>query len=95
MSDINKFSIDCLDGCGSLHLSQFKDDGVSIIAFHIASFYSRQDTFFTNFKKGIKMFWHLFVMGREYQLYEILIESNKKLNEFKRFVSELEEIDEG
>ena len=91
---ISEFYFPCDCGCGNLKFTQWKDDGVSFISYNISAFDAYQHGTWDRIKKAACIFWELVIMGREYRLYEIVIDDNKKIDEFKRFVSKMRHIDE-
>ncbi len=91
---ISKFEIECSCGHAELEFSQWKDDGISFIIYKIPAYTSAQQGRLDRIKNGLKAFWNLVVLDKEYTFYEIVIEDNKKLKEFKKFVSEMREIEE-
>lgn len=91
---ISKFEIECSCGHAELEFSQWKDDGISFISYNIPAFYAGQSGRWDRIKNGLKAFWNLVILDKEYTLYEIAIEDNKKLKEFKEFVSKMREIEE-
>lgn len=91
---ITKFEIECSCGDGAeLEFSQWKDDGISFISYKMPAYYSAQYGRWDRIKNGLKAFWNLVVLDKEYTLYEIVIEDNQKLKDFKKFVSEMREIE--
>lgn len=90
---INRFYYECDCSCGTLDFSQWKDDGVAFISYNIPAFNAYQDGTLDNIKRRAKIIWNV-LLGREHRFYEIVIEDNKKLNEFKEFVKNMREIDE-
>lgn len=90
---VTKFNYECSCGCGEMVFSQWKDDGVAFISYNIPAFVAYQNGTWDNIKRRVKIIWNI-LLGKEYRFYEIVIESNKILNDFKRFVSEMREIDE-
>lgn len=77
-----------------LKLSQFKDDGYTCLDFYTPNFYSLQGSFWYKFWRAIKLSFFILV-GKEYCLHSISIENNDTLNNFKKFVSEMREIEDG
>ena len=90
---VSKFDYECSCGCGELQFSQWKDDGVAFISYNIPAFFAYQHGTWDNIKRRAKIIWNV-LLGKEYRFYEIVIEDNKTLNEFKKFVSEMRNIDE-
>jgi len=91
---ISKFEIECSCGHAELEFSQWKDDGISFITYKIPAYSSSQHGRWDRIKNGLKAFWNLVVLDKEYTFYEIVIEDNKLLKEFKEFVSKMREIEE-
>ena len=89
---ITKFNYECGCGCGELVFEQWKDDGVAFISYNIPAHYAYQNGTWNNIKRTAKLIWSV-ITGKEYRFYEIVIEDNKTLQDFKRFVSEMREID--
>lgn len=90
---ITKFNYECSCGCGELQFSQSKDDGVAFISYNIPAFFAYQHGTWDSIKRRAKIVWNV-LMGKEFRFYEIVIEDNKTLDDFKRFVSEMRSIDE-
>jgi hypothetical protein len=90
---ITKFDVDCDCMCGQLQFSQFKDDGIALISYNIPAFDAYQNGTWEIIKRRAKIIWNV-LLGKDYRFYEVLIEDNKTLNDFKRWVSEMKEIDE-
>lgn len=90
---ISKFEFECSCGCGELEFTQWKDDGMAFITYNIPAFFAGQKGRWDRIKNGFVIFWNLVFLDREYSLYEIAIEDNEKLKEFKKFVSEMREIE--
>ncbi len=90
---ISKFYYECSCGCGVLEFSQWKDDGIAFISYNIPAFYAWQYGTWDRIKRSVKIIWNI-LLGREYVFYEIVIEDNKTLKEFKKWASEMREIDE-
>lgn len=91
---ISKFEFECSCGCGELKFSQWLDDGVSFISYNIPAYFASQKGRWDRIINAIKVFWSLAILDKEYCFYEIIIEDNKKLKEFKEFVSKMREIEE-
>lgn len=91
---ISEFSFPCNCGCGNLKFTQWKDDGVAFISYNIPAFSAYQNGTWDRIKKALCIFWELVVMGREYRLYEIVIDDNKQIDAFKSFVSKMRHINE-
>lgn len=91
-TNTEKFFFDCSCGCGVLEFSQWKDDGISFIQYLVPAFTSHQENGWDKMKRRLEIFWNLVVLGKEYSLYEIVIEDNEKLRKFKEFVSNMKEI---
>jgi hypothetical protein len=90
---ISKFWFDCSCGCGELVFSQWKDDGMAFISYHIPAFYAYQRNLWTTIKHRAKIIWNI-LRGKEFYLYEIVIEDNETLKRFKKFVSEMIDIED-
>ena len=90
---ISKFCFECSCGCGELVFSQWKNDGIAFISYNIPAFYAYQRNLWEVIKHRTKIIWSI-LGGKEYSLYEIVIEDNETLKRFKKFVSEMTEIEE-
>lgn len=90
---ISKFEIECSCGHAELEFSQWKDDGLAFISYNLPAFGATQEGRWDRIKRGLKAFWYLVVLDKEYTLYEIVIENNEQLKAFKKFVSEFREIE--
>lgn len=90
---ISRFYYECSCGCATLDFSQWKDDGVAFISYNIPAFNAYQNGTWDNIKRRAKIIWNV-LFGKEYRFYEIVIEDNEKLKEFKKFVSEMREIED-
>lgn len=82
--------LECQCGCGELRFSQYKNENSVSISYHIPTWYANE---FSGWKKAWKIIWNV-LRGKQYYLYEILIDDNKKLKEFKEFVANMPEIKE-
>ena len=91
---VSRFNFSSSGMDGALRFVQWKDDGIAFIDYVISGFYAKQHGRIDRIKTAFKAFWDLAVFDKEFILYEIVIEDNEKLKEFKRFVSEMREIDE-
>jgi hypothetical protein len=80
--------IECECGCGMLRAEQFKDDGYTILSYYVHAFGVYQDTIWDKIKRRVGMAWDI-LRGKEYRLYEIVIESDESLNKFKAFVAQM------
>ena len=89
----DKFTLYCNCECGSLRIEQFKDDGYTILSYDIPAFFAYQENWLDRLRENVKIIW-LFLTGKKYQLFEIIIEDNEELKRFKNFVSQMKEIDE-
>jgi len=87
---MNRFVYECSCGCTELHFDQWKDNGMAFISLMTPASYSRR---YTSFKEGLKIIWSV-LTGKRYCFYEIVLEDNNKLNEFKEFVANMTEIKE-
>jgi hypothetical protein len=85
---VDKFPLECSCGCGELHFTQWKDDGVVFLSYVIPAFCAHN---YAGFKNVWKIIWNI-LRGKEYCFYEIIIEDNKKLQEFKKFVADMRDI---
>jgi hypothetical protein len=83
--------IECNCGCGMLKVEQFKDDGYTILSYYVQAFGVHQETAWDKFKSRVRMAWDI-LRGKEYRLYEIVIESDDDLNRLKAFVSQMRPI---
>ena len=90
---ITKFNYESDCGCGELVFEQWKDDGIAFISYNIPAYYAYQQGFWDSVIRRAKIIWNI-LLGREYRFYEIVIEDNKTLLDFKRFVSEMVEVKE-
>ena len=90
---MSKFYYECDCGCGELQFSQCKDDGVAFISYNIPAYFAYQFGTWYRIKRSSKIIWSI-LLGREYRFYEIVIEDNKRLKEFKKWVSEMKEIED-
>ena len=82
----NQVFLECTCGCGVLRVTQYKDDNMVYIEYLTPNFYSMQLTCFDKIKRALKMAWFI-IRGKEFLLYDILIDDNNKLDEFKEFVA--------
>ena len=87
---INKFVYECSCGCGELHFTQWKDDGMAFISYVIPAWHASG---YTGFKNALKIIWSI-IRGKQYYFYEIVIEDNDTLHRFKEFVANMQEIDD-
>jgi len=88
--DIKKFNLECSCGCGSLTFEYFDDEKDEIsISYNLPAWYAYQTSTWERFKNAIKIIWAI-VRGKEYRFYEVLIDDMKILDEFKKFVAELD-----
>jgi len=87
---ISKFDYECSCGCGQLRFTQWHDDGLASIQYVIPAWYASG---YTGFKNALKIIWTV-LTGKQYYFYEITIEDNKQLREFKKFVSEMKDIED-
>lgn len=90
---ISKFYYECSCACGELQFTQWKDDGIVFISYNIPAFNAYQRGTWGNIASAIKIIWNV-LLGREYRLYEIVIEDNETLRRFKEFVAGMKEIEE-
>ena len=86
----NKFVYECSCGCTELHFDQWKDDGVAFISLMTPAWNAGK---YSGFKNALKIIWTV-LRGKQYYFYEIVLEDNGKLNEFKEFVANMGEIKE-
>jgi len=91
---VSKFSFPCSCGHGELQFTQWKDDGYGYINYVLPAFSSYQIGTLERIGKALSIFWELVVMGREYRLYEIVIEDNEMLQKFRNFVADMRDINE-
>ena len=82
-----RYLLPCVCGCGVLEFirEKDKDDDILYLSYFPAGFYVHQ----RSFRKRIKSIWNL-IRGKEYRLYDIVVDYNK----FKDFAKELEIEDE-
>jgi hypothetical protein len=90
---VTKFNYECSCGCGEMQFTQWKDDGVSFISYNIPAFHAYQRGLWDTIQRRSKIIWNV-LLGKEYRFYEIVIDNNKTLQEFKRFVSSMAEVNE-
>lgn len=86
--------LQCSCHCGILKVEQFYSDGYSILSYYPMAFNERQDGFFKRLWRKISMAASI-LMGKEYRLFEIVIDNNEDLNRFKYFVSQMRDIKNG
>jgi hypothetical protein len=87
---INRFVYECSCGCTELRFEQWKDDGLAFISLMVPA---QHGGHYTSLKTTIKIIWNL-IRGKQYCLYDIVIEDNDTLRRFKKFVADMKEIDE-
>lgn len=92
---VNKMFLDTdiVGGVSVMEIEQFKSDGVVYINFLTPNFYSMQGSWFERFWKAVKLAFFILI-GKEYALHTIGIEDNNKLQEFKKFVSQMGDVDD-
>lgn len=92
---IKHFYLPCSCGCGAAFVyEQWVDDGLAFISYSIGAFESMQLGRWDRIKTAFKIWWRLAVLDKEYELYDITIEDNETLEQFKKFVSGMRSIDE-
>jgi len=72
---------------GELRIEQDKMDGWIAISYRLPAFYAMQ----YGFREWLRLLFDV-LLGREHLLFDIQIENNETLEEFKRAVSELQEV---
>jgi hypothetical protein len=77
--------------CGCSILTFEKDEDSIIVSHYGSSWYSKQDTFWSNFKESVKMIW-MIVRGKKFHLYDIII-ANDDIEKFNRVMKEFVEQD--
>jgi len=92
---VGEINIKCSCGCGVLEISQWKDDGMAFISYYVRAFDSSQETAWDKFRERIKILWNVVVLGKKHYFYDVVIDDNKTLNELKKFVSEMREVENG
>jgi hypothetical protein len=86
----NKFNIECECGCAILSFADFTDEPNEkyIIMSHYGStFAEKQMGVFETIKRRVALAWHM-LTGKEYRLYDIVIEK-EKFKEFKKFINKI------
>ena len=77
MKNKNRIDIECDDGCGMLRLERDDWDELPIVylQYYVPAFYAKQDGILRTIWNRIKLIWHI-AIGKEYLLYEVLVEGN-------------------
>jgi len=88
---INKklHTIECSCGCGTIDFGYYIDEKEFYISYNIPAFYSHQGNIFKILFRRLKLAWFI-LLGKEYCLYETVIESQEILDNFKNFISEID-----
>jgi hypothetical protein len=89
---ISSFDYDCGCGCGQLRFSQWKDDSMASISYVVPAWAASQGVY-GGWRNALKIIWNV-IRGKEHYFYEITINDNETLNRFKKFVSEMTEIED-
>ena len=89
----NSFDVSCSCGCSLMRVSQYKSkkgfEEVYIESF-IPSFYALQTPGWNKFKNALKMIWCI-LRGKEYWLFEIVVNQKESIIALKKAVASLEE----
>lgn len=94
LEEKDRFLLECGCGCGMFSVSYFPDDMAQVfLGYSTPNFYSMQGGFFTKLRRAISMAFHILI-GKEYTFYEIVIEEQKVLDDFKSFVANIKNIEE-
>jgi len=91
--EIGRINIECSCGCSSLAIEQRQgEDGPEeiYISHKISSFYALQKPGKTKFKEALKIIWCI-LRGKEYYLYEIVLNSKDQISNFKKTIAQLDE----
>jgi hypothetical protein len=93
MDQTARTHLECSCGCGVLIIEQDLPSGDVFLSYNIPAFYAYQDNVFTRLKKNWSLIWSI-LTGKRYELYELIIIDNNKLQEFKSFVGSMRDIKE-
>jgi hypothetical protein len=87
-----KLLVQCDCGCGILQLEKFDWDGQEelTISYNLPAFYAYQSPGTYSIKERLKLIWAA-ITGKQYRLYEIIIDG-KNLEDFKQKITEFLEI---
>jgi len=88
--DIRKIIVECDCGCGSLEISQWKDDGTVWIGYNDDAFTSHQRPIRTAIKNYFKRLWCSLV-GKDYLFFDLSIIHKKTITDLKEAILALDE----
>ena len=88
--DVRKIFVECDCGCGSLTISQWKDDGTVYIGYSEDAFGSHQRPIRTAIKGYFKRLWCALV-GKDYLFFDVSIIHKKTITDLKEAILSLDE----
>ena len=88
MKNESRFQLQCQDGCGIIEFEYLRDERAEslYVTYWVRQFHARKIKVFRVIKNRISAAW-MMLRGKEYQLFDIVIE-NEKIIEFKKWVNE-------
>jgi len=87
---MNKVLLECGCGCGFLQLGQFDDGEELYLDYNIPAFNAYQNGMWDRFKRASSIIWTI-LRGKEYTLFEIVLDTKSDVHAFKNFVSQIDE----
>ena len=90
-AQMNKILLECGCGCGFLQLGQFTfTDDELYLDYNIRAFDAYQNGAWDRFKRALSIIWTI-LRGKEYTLYEIVLDTKSEVRAFKNFVANIDE----